>query len=388
MSNQNNSKSENEKDKTVMFNSGSERKNPSEDDKTRVEQSEPKNAEAESKNDASSGAGSSAPKNDASQKAAGPTPNDLKNAKSSDKGSVSAGAFAAGVAGAAAAGVAAGTIYSEEIKEVFTAQTFDAPESPEEEIQDATEQAVSSDESTDDVQFVDNPSEAEAMAESVASEFTYQFSDEGGVYEVSMVDMDSDGELDSLTADAQLVDGSSISFTAAGDTLHAFFSDTQFEVAEPVDYLSYCGGETFENFGPESLGAESYSIQYGDTLSEIAAAHNTSIVDLMALNPQITDANVISAGDDILIPLGDSDSNPYAGWTPNEPEIGIEFGEEVFMTEDYNSSSEYIEMDWQSFEDEPLDEYASTLGETDFYSMETPESYLDFGNDLDSLDFL
>jgi len=45
-------------------------------------------------------------------------------------------------------------------------------------------------------------------------------------------------------------------------------------------------------------------------------------------------------------------------------------------------------MDWQSFEDEPTEEYSSALYDTDFASMETPDSYLDYSNDADSFDFI
>jgi hypothetical protein len=383
MSDQKTPTNENEKDKTVIFNSGNDRKKPLEGDQTQVENSVKKDSEFD--------AGKSAPKNE-SPKEAAPTPADLKSASKNEKKSVSAGVFAAGAAGAAAAGVAAGAVFSEEIKGVFTASAYDAPESPEEEIQDATNMVEESDssasvENSSDLISATNDAEVDSIAEG-ASEMSYQFSDENGVYEVSIVDLDSDGEIDSLSADAQLVDGSSINFTAAGDTLHSFFANDQMELAEPSDYVEFCSSGAFEGFGPESLGAESYHIQGGDTLSEIAAANNTSIGDLMALNPQITDANEIYAGDDILIPVGDSDTNPYAGWTPNESEAT----EEVYFAEDFDSTAtdqgEFSEMDWQSFEDEPTEEYSSALNDTDFASMETPDSYLDYSNDADSFDFI
>lgn len=45
-----------------------------------------------------------------------------------------------------------------------------------------------------------------------------------------------------------------------------------------------------------------YKIKYGDTLSSIASKNNTSVSDIMAANPQITDPNKIKAGADIVIP--------------------------------------------------------------------------------------
>ena len=45
-----------------------------------------------------------------------------------------------------------------------------------------------------------------------------------------------------------------------------------------------------------------YKIKYGDTLSGIASKYNTSVNTLMSLNPYITNANKIYAGDTIKIP--------------------------------------------------------------------------------------
>src|SRR5690606_15569198 len=43
-------------------------------------------------------------------------------------------------------------------------------------------------------------------------------------------------------------------------------------------------------------------IQRGDTLSELARRHNTTVDEILALNPQIEDPNVIRAGDRIRLP--------------------------------------------------------------------------------------
>lgn len=51
-------------------------------------------------------------------------------------------------------------------------------------------------------------------------------------------------------------------------------------------------------------GSSSYSVQSGDTLSEIARRNNTTVEALMAANPNITNANNIQAGADINIPGG------------------------------------------------------------------------------------
>lgn len=389
MSDQNKPQNENEQNKTVIFNSGSDRKKSMQDDQTKIEQTKPTGGESGAS--ASTTSTTNEPPKESGSASAGPTAADLKSASKEENNGVSAGLFAAGVAGAAAAGVVAGTVYSDEIKGVFEASTYDAPESPEEEIQDATELATEADAGGALVnnQIADTAAEVDSVTDG-SSHFSYQFSDQNGVYEVTMIDQDSDGNIDTISGEAQMVDGSSVSFTAAGDTLHSFFANDQVELAEPYDYVSYCTNNVFEGFGPESLGADSYHIQPGDTLSEIAAANNTSIGDLMALNPHITDANEIYAGDDIMIPIGDSDTNPYAGWTPNEAEVGIEYGEEIVTAGvDFNSQQdEFSEIDWQSFEDQPVEEYSSAFNETDFASMEMPDSYLDNSNDLDSLGFI
>ena len=44
-----------------------------------------------------------------------------------------------------------------------------------------------------------------------------------------------------------------------------------------------------------------YTIQKGDTLGAIAARYNTTVANLMALNPRIKNANLIYAGETIRI---------------------------------------------------------------------------------------
>jgi hypothetical protein len=434
MSNENKPNDDNEK--TVIFNSASNSKPDSSnatnsagndqtkhkdnqssgDDKTRIDNSglhgggasQTNSAQADSKDLGERPNGASQPESNGTKKQA-----DQKS------DSVSKKTFSAGMAGAAAAGVVAGTLLSDEIKGMFVADATDAPESPEDEIQDVTSMAeeVPMDDTSDAVaEAIDSNSETEVH---IGDSLSIEVTNENGTFEVSMMDLDGDGEMDSINSQATLVDGNSIGFSEVGDTLNAYFNTESIQEAMPEDYIDLCCSGEMEGFGPECLGAESYPIQSGDTLSEIAAAHNTSIGDLLALNPQIEDANLIYAGDNLLIPVGDNDSNPYAGWSPSEPDQinwdgeyitdempedggfegmnsdmdGAPFeGEEVdITTEDYmevDGESEFQEMDWQSFEDQPLDEYSSALNEYDFDSMETPESYCDYSNDLDSMDFI
>ena len=53
--------------------------------------------------------------------------------------------------------------------------------------------------------------------------------------------------------------------------------------------------------GGMSHGDNCYVIKAGDTLAGIAARYNTTVEKLMALNPRITNANVIYAGEMIRI---------------------------------------------------------------------------------------
>lgn len=48
-------------------------------------------------------------------------------------------------------------------------------------------------------------------------------------------------------------------------------------------------------FAPALVNADSYTVQSGDTLSSIAATHQTSVDSLVSLN-QLTDANILSVG--------------------------------------------------------------------------------------------
>ncbi len=55
---------------------------------------------------------------------------------------------------------------------------------------------------------------------------------------------------------------------------------------------------------PASAG--SYTVKPGDSLSEIAADHNTSVSELLKANPQIKNPNAISVGQKINLPKGSS----------------------------------------------------------------------------------
>ena len=70
---------------------------------------------------------------------------------------------------------------------------------------------------------------------------------------------------------------------------------------------------TGSDFGPgETPGSSSYTVQRGDTLSDIAARTNTSVDQLLKANPQITNPDVLSAGQDIKL-VGSTGQSVYQG---------------------------------------------------------------------------
>ena len=53
--------------------------------------------------------------------------------------------------------------------------------------------------------------------------------------------------------------------------------------------------------GGTSYGNNYYTVKKGDTLGAIALKYNTTVNNLMALNPQIKNANLIYVGDVIRL---------------------------------------------------------------------------------------
>jgi len=331
-------------------------------------------------------------------------PKESKTIPKVDTQKASTGAFVAtaGVAGVAA-GVAAGTIFSEDIKNVFNSEAFDAPESPEDEIQDVTS-SVETDHVASNVETVNPTSNIEtdhaassAADNSHASSFEASSTDaQGNTYTVSLVDENSDGHIDIASGEAHMVDGSSVSFTATGDSLDSILNND----ASIADLNDFGSNPDFVNLPaqiddiPFVNDTMSYEIQSGDTLSEIAAAHNTSVEHLMELNPDITDANMIYTGNDLVIPTTDQISNPYEGFdSPQNNESSFIVSNESLPTENSSELTEegsFESVDWASFNDAPvsMDEYSNVLAQSDFDSFETPSNYLESGNDFVSSEFM
>jgi len=91
---------------------------------------------------------------------------------------------------------------------------------------------------------------------------------------------------------SQTVSGAGSTFTGGGFTGEGnLFSD----------YVPTPGAEV-ANAAESATSLTTQPIQQGDTLSQIAQANNTSVDALMAANPQITDPNMIIAGESLNIP--------------------------------------------------------------------------------------
>jgi LysM repeat protein len=344
-------------------------------------------------------------------------PADLNSKKTDNK--ISSGLFAGGLAAAAVGGVAAGTIFSEEIKEAFTADGFNSPDSPEAEAQQvnpeqqvdgSTNQGIVNASNIHQTAFhegglsnnlppvVDNISSLEISSTDI----------EGNIYNVSIIDYDGDGSIDAQTGNIQLVDGTSVSFTQTGEDLSPLFGDNT-EIALPNDYQvqpDFANNLPIEDEFSTGNDSHVYEVQAGDTLSEIAEANNTSVANIMELNPEIVDPNMIYTSDHLLIPENDNISNPYAGGVGLDGNINpITDSNESIISDDSSQSiisdgstaegtldPNYAEVDWASFSDdtasvENSSTYDEAFSQTDFDSFESPESYIDLSsNDYNNSD--
>ena len=323
--------------------------------------------------------------------------NNIENLKNMNKQSgTSKAAVAAGVVGASVAGAALGTIYSDEIKDAFPVEGFDAPESPEAEAQTATpENPINQ---VGNASVVDNAHQAiNGTNAPVDHSSTYEMSAtdaHGNTYSVSFIDNDSDGKIDSQTANIHFVDGSSVTYTETGDNLNPLFSNNS-GIASPGDFAS------IPDFVQDDNSATHiYEVQAGDTLSQIAADNNTSVANIIELNPEISDPDVIYAHQNIEIPNNDNISNPYEGG------VGLGNDSVVYVEESiaYNDDSigvvdeastpdgNYEDVDWNSFEEDPVvadnSDYDSALSQTDFDDYGSTDSYYESGNDSVSSEFI
>jgi LysM repeat protein len=274
----------------------------------------------------------------------------VKSNQKSENKSILKDGIISGVVGLG--GLVAGTVYSEEIKGALDNISTDF--------------------------FGNNDQIPELTENANQNAASLTFSDSTGLYEVTLTDSIGDGNIDSLNIEAQLVDGTNVQFTASDSFLDQLFNNQNIEVASANDYLSNMSG-VFEAFTPESINSIGYQIQQGDTLSEIAATHNTTIEQLMELNPNITDPNLIFAGNELNIPSNDNFITP-----PDELNPLLNDSSNVFIAQ---NETNFDSVDWSSFEDQPLDDYSEFLQSENFDDYSLSDSYLAQNNDLSSLDF-
>ena len=64
-------------------------------------------------------------------------------------------------------------------------------------------------------------------------------------------------------------------------------------------------GRTYEIDANGELEPDTYVVEKGDTLSDVAVAHGVSVQDVIDINPQIQDPNLIRPGDEVRIPVPD-----------------------------------------------------------------------------------
>jgi len=87
--------------------------------------------------------------------------------------------------------------------------------------------------------------------------------------------------------------------------------------------ISSSSGLSSSSLPPES--GDTYTVQHGDTLGGIAAAHGVSLEALQQANPQIHNPDVIYPGDHVNIPHTTSNearqANPHVRHPPDDPGV-------------------------------------------------------------------
>lgn len=196
----------------------------------------------------------------------------------------------------------------------------------------------------------------------------------GEVFTVTTFDGNGDGQVDVQAIELSLEDGSSATYVEMGDYLDQFVQASE-EFVAVADQIQANLHEL------NSLEVEAYEIQPGDTLSELAALHGTTVSDIMELNPQLSDENVIVAGEFLELPNDGADSiSPIDDWEPDEE---IEMLEQEFVAPDLEGpQGDYASIEWSEFSEaeEPMDgPYQESLNQIDFEQMDVPSSFVDDG---------
>jgi LysM repeat protein len=220
--------------------------------------------------------------------------------------------------------------------------------------------------------------EADAVAE---GEAMHEIVPLDGVYEVNLVFHLEQGDISHGIPDSVTIDQITVNY----------FSDS------PASTLS--GG-----IYNETLETIDYPIQSGDTLSEIAQAHHTTIDHIMELNPDISNPDLIYAGNNLVVPLGDNIQNPYEEWNEleqNFADTSVPESLSYDSTMDENISEmealemeiyepeieesnpdmtypsvddpEFAAVDWPAFEDQPMDDLEYLYENPDMSTAEPVE---------------
>jgi LysM repeat protein len=357
--------------------------------------------------------------NDADQNVQKP----LNTAGEKEKKGVHPGILAAGVGAAALGGVAAGTAFSQEIKDGLGISHAEDHSSNTNTIELPTNASTGTENTTPEIaashnETVNNPHLDDQASSPTSFHGSRSMHGNEEIYHVNALDHGSSNpnSIDSLHIEAEKVDGSHVEFTASGPILDSMMLENNAQYAHGTEYIEAANDGSVEGYSATTSEGHDYEIKYGDTLSELAAEHNTSVARIMELNPHLENPNIIMAGEHIVLPENDHISNPYEGWqaewseTPHHDvhqhavEISDGTMEEEYNTEeqyqgddyleteeishdDHGVSGEYESMDWESFEDQPMDDYSSHLDHTDFNSYDDPNAYLDHSNDIDSSEF-
>ena len=336
--------------------------------------------------------------------------NPLNTAGQSEKKGVHPGILAAGVGAAALGGVAAGTAFSQEIKDGLGISHDEDHSSNTNTIELASNASTGTDTTTSEIGVPPHETVNNAHLDDQASSQTsfhgsHSMHGNEEIYHVNAMDHGSSNPngIDSIHIEAEMVDGSHVEFTASGPILDSMMLENNAQYAHGTEYIEAANDGSVEGYSTTTSGGHDYEIKYGDTLSELAAEHNTSVARIMELNPHLENPNIIMAGEHIVLPENDHISNPYEGWQaewsetphhhhhhqqPIEATYDDEYSdsEEIAM-DDTETSGQFDSMDWESFEDQPMDDYSSHLEHTDFNAYDDPNAYLDQSNDIDSSEF-
>lgn len=113
-----------------------------------------------------------------------------------------------------------------------------------------------------------------------------------------------------------------IRFGTSMDVLGSLNGLTNYNLIYEGQWLTVPSGNAVPVPPPASSGA--YTIQKGDTLRKIAARINSTVNDILAVNPQITDANKIYAGQVINLPASATQYTVQSGDTMKK--IAARFG--------------------------------------------------------------